>query len=482
MTGLGLKYFVPDFISLGLLAVFLLKAILTGAKTSDVCPTKQGACSPLNTLVLGAIVLSVALFCRSNYFGVGFGGMLTADPLAFYFKVFFTTVFFVVAFMAREFFKASSDNPGEFGLILWCPLIGLYFLASATHLLVLFIALEILTMALYVMAAYSKRNPLSIEAGLKYLIMGSIASGFTIFGIALLYMKTGTLSFAEIAAAKEILLGSRLGLLALIFIFTGLGFKIATFPFQLWVPDVYQGSPAPVGAFMGVASKAAGFLLLLRLFLITVGPLDAQWKTAFAVLSLFTLFYGNLGALAQTSMKRLMGYSSIGHAGYLMLAVAAGTLGAKASILYYFAGYAASTLAVFYVITLIEKSSGSDDIENFSGLSQTSPFLSSVLFIALLSLAGVPPLAGFMGKFWILFAGLQAGLTWFVLAACAMVVVGFYYYLNIALKMLSRAPKTSTPLNVPVSAKIILILLSLLSLGIGLFQASLMRIAVTALS
>ncbi len=475
---LGLSYFIPDLISVGLLAYFLFEAVLTAKKDRPI----------FNQLAVGTVILAAALFFCSQKFGTGFGGMVSADPFAFYFKVFFTAVFFVITFMCRELFAKTSAKQQEFGLILWCPLVGLYFLASASHLLVLFIALEILTMALYMMATYGRHfsaahtpGMSSVEAGLKYLLLGSIASGFTIFGIALLYMQTGALSFTEIAAAKQVLFGSRLGLLALLFIFAGLGFKIAVFPFQLWVPDVYQGAPAPVSAFMSVASKAAGFLLIIRFFNLLLGPLDEHWKMALAVMSILSLLYGNLGALAQTSFKRLMGYSSIGHAGYLLLAVASGTDMSGAAILYYFTGYAASTLAVFYVITLVEKAAGSDSTQNFEGLSKTSPFLSTVLFIALLSLAGIPPLAGFMGKFWILFFGLQAGLNWLVIAGLAMVVVGLYYYLSIAVKMIFREPRFKTEIPVSISSRLILIALTFLSLSIGLLQAPLMRIAATAI-
>ncbi len=471
MSSLGLSHFIPDLISVGLLAYFLTEAIITGQKDHR---------SIFNPLAVGTVILGAALFFFGRNTGTGFGGMVSNDLFALYFKTFFTLVFFVIVFICRDFFKDSAAKQQEFGLILWCPLIGLYFLASASHFLMLFIALEILTMAIYLLAAYSRRT-ISVEAGLKYLMMGSIASGFTIFGIALLYMQTGTLSFAEIAAVKQTLFASRLGLLALLFIFAGLGFKAATFPFQLWVPDVYQGSPAPVSALMSVASKAAGFLLIIRFFGMTVGPLNAHWKMALSVLSLFTLLYGNLGALAQTSFKRLMGYSSIGHAGYLMLAIASGTASSTAAILYYFTGYAASTLAVFYAITLVEKAIGSDSTENFEGLSKTSPFLSAVLFIALLSLAGVPPLAGFMGKFWILFLGLQAGLGWLVSAGLVMVVVGLYYYLSIAIKMIFREPKLKAEIQISISAKLILCVLTLLSLSMGLLQAPLIRIAAAAI-
>ncbi len=468
----GLSFFIPELISLGLLAYFLVTAIFAGKRDNR---------SIFGELAFATLILLTALISCSHRLGQGFGGMISADSFSFYFKLIFTAAFFVITFICRDFFEGTLARKQEFGLILWCPLIGLYFLASATHLLVMFIALEILTMSLYIMASYMKHHSASIEAGLKYLILGSIASGFMIFGIALLYMQTGELSFAGIAASKDLLFHSKLGLLALLFIFGGLGFKAASFPFQLWVPDVYQGAPSPVAAFMSVLSKSAAFLLLIRFFILTVGPLNGDWKIIFAGLAFLTLIYGNLGALGQTSLKRLMGYSSIGHAGYLMMALAVGTNTSASAILYYLAGYAASTLIVFYAITLVEKSASSDHAKNLEGLSETSPFLASTLTIGLLSLAGIPPFAGFMGKLAIIYLALHAGLSWLALAGLLMIVIALYYYFSLILKMYFRFPSTSTPISISVAAKTILFILSLITFGLGLFQAPFARIAVAAL-
>ena len=479
MNSLGLSHFIPELLSLGLLIYFLVEAIFDGNKKRP---------SIFSELSIGALLLGASLLFCSKKFGTGFDGFITADPLAFYFKLFFTAVFLVVTLMCRDFFKDTNAKQQECALILWVALIGLYFLASSSHVLILFISLETLTMSLYILTVSNHhlenspaKNALAVEAGLKYLTLGSIASGFLIFGIALLYLQTGALSFSEIAAAKQTIFNSHLGILSLIFILTGLGFKIASFPFQFWIPDVYQGSPSPVTAFLSVASKAAGFLLLIRFFDFTVGPLTSHWKNALAILALFTLLYGNLGALAQTSVKRLMGYSSIGHAGYLLIAMASGTSFSIASILYYFLGYAASTLTVFYVLIFIERATGSDSADSLEGLSQNSPFLSSVFFIALLSLAGVPPLAGFMGKFWILFSSFRAGLSWLAAVGCGMVIVGIYYYLSLALKIF-QMPRRKEIFLIPTSTKVLLLTLTLLSIGIGIFQAPLLRIASAAIT
>lgn len=459
-------------------AYFILESVLAGKKDRP---------SIFNEMAVGALLLGAALFLFGNKFGAGFGGMAVADAFGFYFKVFFTAVFFVVAFMSREQLKNTAQNNQGFGLILWSSLIGLYFLASASHLLVLFVAIEILTMSLYVLATYGRHtlansdNAKAIEAGLKYLVLGSVASAFMIFGIALLYLQTGTLSFAGVASAQNILWSTPIGILGLLLFFAGIGFKIAAAPFHFWVPDVYEGSPAPVSAFLSVASKAAGFLVLIRFFQLSLSPLPQSWQIAFAVISAVTLLYGSLGALAQTSLKRLLGYSSISHAGYLLIAFTANTASASQSILYYLAGYAASTLAAFYVITLIEKQQGSDAAKNLDGLAQTSPFLAGTFVISLFSLAGVPPLAGFMGKFWILFSALQAGQNMLVGISLIAIVLGIFYYLSLVSRIILREPQNPATFEIPLSAKWILGLLSLLSIAIGLFQAPLIQAAAIAI-
>ncbi len=478
MNALNLSLFIPELMTLVFFAYFILESVLAGKKDRP---------SIFNEMAVGALLLGAALFLFGNKFGAGFGGMAVADAFGFYFKVFFTAVFFVVAFISREQLKNTAQDKQGFGLILWSSLIGLYFLTSASHLLVLFVAIEILTMSLYILATYGRRtlentsNAKAIEAGLKYLILGSVASAFMIFGIALLYFQTGTLSFAGLASAQNILWSTPIGILGLLLFFAGIGFKIAAAPFHFWVPDVYEGSPAPVSAFLSVASKAAGFLVLIRFFQLSLSPLPASWQTAFAVIAAVTLLYGSLGALAQTSLKRLLGYSSISHAGYLLIAFTAGTAPASQSILYYLAGYAASTLAAFYAITLIEKQQGSDASKNLDGLAQTSPFLAGVFVVSLFSLAGIPPLAGFMGKFWILFSALQAGQNMLVGLSLIAIVLGIFYYLSLVSRIILREPQSPATFEIPVSAKWLLGILSLLSIAIGLFQAPLIQAAVIAI-
>lgn len=315
-----------------------------------------------------------------------------------------------------------------------------------------------------------KRNLASIEAGLKYLILGSLASAFMIYGISLIYIAVGSTSFPAVTAFIAHHSSNALILSGLLMILAAIGFKIASVPFQFWVPDVYEGAPTPVVSFLSVGSKAAGFALMLRVFFMVFGPIDAKLQLVLACLAALTLLYGNLGALVQTNIKRLMGYSSIGHAGYLLIGIASGGKAGAISVLYYLMAYAVSTLAVFFLITLIGRALNSDQLEDYKGLAKRSPFLAGSLFLALLSLAGVPPLAGFFGKFLVLLAAVQNGLNWLALLGALGVAVSLFYYLSIVRLMYFEMGKSEEEINVCRYNKLILIIFSGTMILMGVWQ------------
>lgn len=433
--------------------------------------------------IAGVFLTLAALFPLYGKNAAGFHGTLILDSFALFFKTIFSLIMLVLIFMSREFFKTRQVNISEFLMILWSSLIGLFFLASANDFIVLFVSLEIFTLSIYVLAAYLKKEMISIEAGLKYLIMGSLASAFTIYGIALIFTATGSTS---LLALKEVfrggVLNNPLPLLGILFVVAGLGFKIASVPFQLWAPDVYQGAPTPVSAYLASASKSAGFMVLLRL-LATAFPTvltEEKRMLLFTVLAALTLLYGNLGALLQTNIKRLLGYSSISHAGYLMIGLAAGRSSGTAAILYYLIAYAISTLAVFQIVTIMEKSGGNDLLESYRGLGKRSPFLAGVLFLALLSLAGVPPLAGFFGKFLIFLAAVRNGAMGLAFLGAVLVAVSLYYYLNLVRIMYFDKNLDETTVTVPNSSKTVLIILSAGIIIAGLWQAPFFNAALAA--
>ncbi len=425
--------------------------------------------------LLSAILI---FFTVLPFFGTeqsGFGGMLILDPLACFFKALFAGSGAVVIAMSGEFLMGRG-RVSEFFLLLWVLLLALFILVSANDFLVLFVALEMVTLSFYVLAAYLKHDLISIEAGLKYLILGSLASAFLIYGISLIYLSAGSTAFGDVRLAFQAAPEGRTMLLGLLLVLAGLGFKVAAVPFQLWVPDVYQGAPTPAVAFLAVGSKAAGFALLLRLLFTVFLPFDASRAILFSTLAAMTLVFGNLGAILQTDVKRLLGYSSIGHAGYLLIGIAAGREGGISAILYYLAAYAVMTLTAFYVVTLVGRDSKTNDLRIYSGLAKRSPFLAGVFFVALLSLAGVPPTAGFFGKFLILWSAVRSGQAWLALIGALGVAVSLFYYLGVVRAMYIEGPVDETPVSVTPLSKAILLVLVAAIFVLGIWQAPLLRI------
>lgn len=465
---LNLPLLFPEAVATGILLILLLGEILKGRGV----PQKISTAS----VALGSLLVFLSLLPFAGKIGSAFGEMFILDPLAIFFKGFFALTLFVVISISREYLR-DRRRDGEFFLILWCSLIGLFFLVSANHFLLLFISLEIVTLSFYILAAYLKRDLLSIEAGLKYLILGSLASAFILYGVSELYIAGGSAALADIRIAFANDPSNRQMLLGILLILSGLCFKVAAVPFQLWVPDVYEGAPTPVVAYLAVGSKAAGFALLLRLLFTVFVAFDSQRILLFSVLAAMTLLYGNLGALVQTNLKRLLGYSGIGHAGYLLIGIAAGREMGTSAVIYYLIAYAFSNLTAFFVVTLAGRELGSDQISAYRGFAKRSPFLAAALFIALLSLAGVPPLAGFFGKFLILLAAAWSGLAWLALLGALGVAVSLYYYLSIVRMIYIEESTITDPIPVSVSVKF---LLGVLILGIflaGIWQAPFLHLA-----
>ncbi len=412
--------------------------------------------------------------------GKTFGGMFVVDSLAWFFKGFFLLTMVFVFVMTRQFFKSMGSRKNEFYLLLWLALLGMCLIASSADFLLLFIAIEILTVSLYVMTAYLKSDRHSLEAGMKYLILGALASGFLLFGISFFYGAAHSTRFDAIQAYANTHAMDSMTLFGLVLIFAAVGFKVASVPFHLWVPDVYQGAPTPVTALLSVGSKAAGFVILIRLFFGIFASWHGQWSVVLGVLAAITMCYGNLAAMFQTNIKRLFGYSSIGHAGYLLMGAAAGsTLGASA-INFYLLGYLFTNLAAFLVIILFFIAVKSDEIENYAGLSRRSGLLAGGLLIALVSLAGVPPLAGFFGKFTLLMATVQSGLLWLAFIAAVNIVISLYYYLMVVKKIYVDAPRVASPISVSMPMRVILGVLITGIVGIGIFQGPFLDAAITA--
>ncbi|HXP63066.1 MAG TPA: NADH-quinone oxidoreductase subunit N [Dongiaceae bacterium] len=373
------------------------------------------------------------------------------DGLALFFKRFFLVAALLVLLMSVEYADSFQAGVGEFYALVLFALSGMLFASSVNDFALLFVSLELITVTFYVLTSFERTRQASLEAGVKYLILGALSTSFTVFGIALVYGISHQLNFGGLAAVAGQYGGNRLFLCGLVLVMVGLGFKIAAFPFQIWAPDVYQGAPSPTTAFLAVGSKAAGFVLLLRVLFTAVPGVTAQWSNLLIVVSAVTILYGNLCAIPQRNIKRLLGYSSIAHAGYMLLGIAAlavslgphgsqtPTAGASA-VLYYLSGYLFTVLGAFTVICLVLRQAEGEDIAALAGLHQRSPLLAATMALAMVSLAGIPPLAGFFGKFLLLKsviseAPAHPGYYCLAFTTVAGVIISLYYYFGVVRAM-----------------------------------------------
>ena len=415
---------------------------------------------------LGCAAIMAALLAAPPA-GVAFGGAFVADGTTVLFKLIFLAAAVLVSLVSVRYLGTITRSHGEYYLLLCLSALGLMVMSSAGDLLLLYLGLELSTISLYPLAAFHKDNPRSAEAGLKFMLLGAVSSAVLLYGLSLLYGVTGTTSFRLISDA---LAAGRLtgGLaLALAFVAAGFAFKVAAAPFHMWAPDVYEGAPTPVTAFVSVASKSAGFAVLLRLF---AGPLlsaSGLWAGLFALLSLASMVVGNLVAIPQTNVKRMLAYSGIAQAGYVLVGLAAASaLGAGFSI-FFLAQYTLVNIGAFIVVLLVAQGTGSEQLGAFAGLGRRSPLLALSMLLLLLSLGGIPPLAGFWAKLYVFLAGVQAGLWWLVLVGVLASVLSLYYYLMVVRQMYMVAPPSPDPLPIPRPAALALLICTGLTVALA---------------
>lgn len=421
--------------------------------------------------------------CSCASTGEAFGGMFIQDGLAVFFKRFFLLAAVLVLILAVEFADRIAAGISEYYSLIVFALAGMLFAASSNNFAMLFVSIELITITFYILTSFTRGKVAALESGVKYLILGALSSAFMVYGIALVWGTTGKFSFSELAVVSPNFVENKVFLFGVLFILVGLGFKIAAFPFQMWTPDVYQGAPAPTTAFLAIGSKAAGFVLLLRFLFTAIPSVTAHWDKLLIVVSAITILYGNLCAIPQRNLKRLLGYSSIAHAGYLLLGVAALTTAGQAAVLYYLSGYLFTTLAAFAVIVIVLRHLNSEDVDGLAGLHQRSPLLAATLTLAMVSLAGIPPLAGFFGKFLLLKAVIEQGSTnpgYYCLAFTALVgvVISFYYYFGVIKAIyFSKSTTEASPIvmSLPMKAAICVCIAGMFWLGVA--PSSLLELA-----
>jgi NADH-quinone oxidoreductase subunit N len=437
-----------------------------------------------------SIVLIASFFAApvASFPGGAWTHFYTADPLALFFKriaLLTTIIVLVISIEYRDVVRKyiygvhPDAGIGEFYALPVFTCAGLMWMASAIDFTMIFVSLELVTISFYILVAYMRRNSNSLEAGVKYLVLGALSAGFFVYGIAWIFGLTGFTNLAQCGEAMRHLSGGQVPLLfAFLLILVGLGFKIAAVPFQFWVPDVYQGAPTPITAFLSVGSKAAGFVVLIRVVetFLSVPALHDKVVAILSVITGATLIYGNLAAMPQNNLKRLLAYSSIAHAGYLLLAISSldGTQ-SIAAVAFYLAGYLLMTLLSFAVIVVVANATGGDDISNFNGLGKRSPGLALALLVSMVSLAGLPLTVGFLGKFFVFAAAIEQG--HYVLATIGIVTVaaGFYYYLKVIRAMYWLEPAAEGAIPVAPLTRTMMIALAILIFVFGIFPRPILK-------
>jgi NAD(P)H-quinone oxidoreductase subunit 2 len=434
-TQLNAGTILPEGIVIVTLMVILVGDLILGRSFSRILPYVAMA---------GLLAAIVALYLQWDTPDPNsFLGAFSSDNLSIIFRAIVALSTLVTIPMSIRYVQQSGTSLAEFIGILLTATLGGMFLSGANELVMVFISLEMLSISSYLMTGYMKRDPRSNEAALKYLLIGASSSAIFLYGVSLLYgLSGGETNLNAIATAITDANGSQsLGLaIALVFVIAGIAFKISAVPFHQWTPDVYEGSPTPVVAFLSVGSKAAGFALAIRLLVTAFAPVTEQWHFIFTALAIFSMILGNVVALAQTSMKRMLAYSSIAQAGFVMIGLVAGTDAGYASMIFYLLIYLFMNLGAFTCVILFSLRTGTDQISEYAGLYQKDPLLTLCLSICLLSLGGIPPLAGFFGKIYLFWAGWQAGIYGLVLLGLVTTVISIYYYIRVVKMMVVKEP------------------------------------------
>jgi NADH-quinone oxidoreductase subunit N len=405
-----------------------------------------------------------------------FEGIIVLDPLGYYFKLLFIGIAIIVLLLTADSIQRFTKWPAEFyAFILWCTL-GHMLLASAAELFTIFLALQLTSLPLIVLIGYAKHDQRSGEASLKYLLMVMVSTAVLLYGMTLIYGSLGTSTISEVGAklASMPSVGPALAL-GLVLLVTGFAFKITAAPFHYWVPDVYEGAPTPVTAFLSVGSKFAGFALALRI-IVTGLHIRLDFGLIFGLMAALSMTWGNLAAIRQTSIKRMLAYSGIAQAGYLLIGVAAMSREGIGGLLFYAAAYTFANLAAFGVIIVFSTTTGSDEISAYSGLSKRAPLLALALAVSLMSLGGLPLMAGFMAKFYVFLYAVRSGLAWLVAVGVLNSVVSLYYYLRVVGVMYVGEGDTSE-IHVPLPAGLAMSFCSAGVLVLGLFPEPMLRAA-----
>ncbi len=428
---------------IALCSFFGITAMLLGALVPN---NRSNIVMPYSTIGLATVFTFAALFWGRN--GTAFNGMITIGMYPYFFDMLFAAAGILVMIAARPYLQRMNWEFDEFYVLVLFAVSGMMLMAHANHLLITFIGIEIMSISFYVLAAYMRNESLSVESGLKYFLLGAFSTGFLLYGMALIYGATGgKMEYPAIRAAVSY--GSQMPLLLLAgtgLIIVGLCFKVAAFPFHVWAPDVYQGAPTVVTAFMSTGGKAAAFAAFIQLGAVLIpngGPDSVKITHLLAIISAASMLYGNIAACAQQNVKRLLAYSSIAQAGYMMIGIVAGTGRGTSGLMFYLAAYLFTQIGAFIVAAALENEYGKQlEFSDYAGLAKRHPLLAGVMSLFMFSLVGLPPFAVFFGKYYLFTAAIEAGYTWLALVGVLASVISAYFYLGLIVAMYFRTHET----------------------------------------
>ena len=446
-------YILPELVlTAGALVVLIADVLLP--------KNSRSALAWVTLVAIGATLAALVPFERTHVEVAH--GLLAVDRFALFFKIVFLVAAAITVLMSVRYLAVEGASPGEYYFLILCATLGMMIMAGGIDLISIFIGLETMAVSFYILAGFIKPSQRSNEAAVKYFLLGAFSLGILLYGMSLMYGLSGTTNLRVMAAAFGGQERDPRLVLAVILVVAGVGFKIAAVPFHMWAPDVYEGAPTPVTAFLSVGSKAASFAMLLRIFVEGLPAMSADWRLLFYVLSIVSMTVGNFAALTQTNVKRMLAYSSIAHAGYVLIGIVAGTARGVTATLIYLLVYSFMQLGAFAVIVLLRRRDAiGDELKDFSGLAFRNPYAAFAMLLFMLSLGGIPPTAGFMGKFWLFSAAIDAGYYWLAVIGVLNSAVSLYYYIRIVVFMylktetIGSEPRADPALTLALAAAVV---------------------------
>lgn len=413
---------------------------------------------------------------------IAFNGMFVSDTLAVVLKYSVVILVALVFVYSRRYLQERNIFKGEFYVLGLFGLLGMMVMISANHFLSIYLGLELLSLSLYAMVAFDRENPKASESAMKYFVLGAIASGMMLYGMSMVYGMTGSLNIVEVAQAIETMDSSNIVLVfGLVFMVIGLSFKLGAVPFHMWLPDVYHGSPTTVTSYIASAPKVAGFAMIMRILSESMGSLQSDWQGMLVIMAVLSLIIGNVIAIAQTNLKRMLAYSTISHVGFILLGILAGTQEGYSASMFYTLVYALMSLGGFGVIILLTRSGfEADELNDFKGLNQRSPWFAFIMLILIFSMAGIPPTVGFWAKLAVLKAVVNIDMLWLALVAVFFSIIGIYYYLRVIKLMYFDDAEDTTEISCNRDMQIALSANGLSVLLLGLYPAALMTLCIAA--